>query len=1483
MSNSSINSAVAEWNERATKIGGRDTMLNFRDSREGSLDLSGAHPSGVAQLLAGRATRLSSLIRNTEQLADARRRVKSIRHKADQLSYERGIHTAHLAIGFAQWSRDIDGTRTDYSAPILLRHVELVPRGTNVEDFEITLANDTVVNPALVEYLHKHHNVHIDTDEWIASTQESHGFDPTGVYKRLRTATRSVPGLLVTQRLVVSTFANITTPFGRDDLPLDHPVVRALAGDADARRSLSRGGSSDPAPAPTAGGGKGSAEVATTSAKKPGLSAGVSDANTKNLPTLGANADSAKSEDAGSTLKTSGEKKQKRLRKRRELRSSLDVQTTPRLPDRSPSSEFLALDVDGDQQAVVDAALAGESFVVDTPPGTGATQVATALATSLAHAGKSVLYVAQSSDALDDYAKRLDDAGVRNFVVDGRERMSDLKKQLVSLIISAERSSKPDLNQLLQKLTYTRERLNAHTASLHQKREPWGTSVFATLEHLAALTASDPGPLTDVRFDDRVMKLDSAGRDTLRGDLLKLSDLGAFTMDVEDTVWFGARFANDEDAETARATAERAARLVTELTKQAEPVLRAAGMNPARNVDAWGKCLETIVDVSRMLKRFTEQVFDANLEELIAATGTGKYRRQHNIDQGMFERARLKKEAAALARGPIVDLHEELQGVRKLRDQWYRLTRDTSKAPHAVDGADEAFDVHQELDIKLRQLDPIMDDTPDGGNLGRMLVEELQARLSAMGEDRAALADLPARTSADDKLREAGLGDLLDDLRARKVRHAGVGAEFDLAYWATVLQQMAAADALISGHDTRELDDLVREFREADREFVKAGGQRLMYAHAAGWRRAIASFKAEAEIVRIALRAPHLHLQQLALEAPRVLSALAPVWMMSPFEVPNVFAAQEFFDVVIVADAARLSVPEALPAIARARQVVALGDSRLPGPKPFSVSVNRHAAPTQPSSTSVFTELAEFLPLKGLRTYHRAAPQGLLDLVNGHFYDSAISSLPTARTSEGTGLEFAYVPDATGVPDSVTGQVESPDQEVSRVVDLVLRHARTKPRQSLAVITLTPWHAQRVASAVQSAIRQYPYVASFFTDTTKEPFVVTDVERVQGFARDAVIFSVGYGRTLQGRVLYNFGSLEEPDSEKLLAAIVTRARRKLTLVSSYGPTDLERSRLKHGSRYLLELITAVVAASRSEAARGGEQGSGAASSRGAGAGTGTGAGSSTDAPSPLVVDIAERMRKLGAHPIVNYNGIDIAVPVGKTVEQGMVLAIETDGPAYASTPSVRERERLRRDSLERRGWTCARMWSMDAFVNPQAVAQRMFDLWRESVEAHSPQSVLDAARAASVVTGRRGSRPQVAPGLPLHAYSESDLHQMLEWIQSDNQFRDDTELEHQLKNALAYRGHTDLNDTIAKAVRRYREAQARAKAVFEEQPRESSEGGRGGEEQELGQDAIMPTYDTGVLRDEDLIDAGLREDEREGTGESASEREGERDDKRGDA
>ena len=44
-----------------------DTLLHFRPSAGTSIDLTHAHPSGLAQLLAGRRTRLSTLLRDPVQ------------------------------------------------------------------------------------------------------------------------------------------------------------------------------------------------------------------------------------------------------------------------------------------------------------------------------------------------------------------------------------------------------------------------------------------------------------------------------------------------------------------------------------------------------------------------------------------------------------------------------------------------------------------------------------------------------------------------------------------------------------------------------------------------------------------------------------------------------------------------------------------------------------------------------------------------------------------------------------------------------------------------------------------------------------------------------------------------------------------------------------------------------------------------------------------------------------------------------------------------------------------------------------------------------------------------------------------------------------------------------------------------------------------------------------------------------------------------
>lgn len=59
-----------------------------------------------------------------------------------------------------------------------------------------------------------------------------------------------------------------------------------------------------------------------------------------------------------------------------------------------------------------------------------------------------------------------------------------------------------------------------------------------------------------------------------------------------------------------------------------------------------------------------------------------------------------------------------------------------------------------------------------------------------------------------------------------------------------------------------------------------------------------------------------------------------------------------------------------------------------------------------------------------------------------------------------------------------------------------------------------------------------------------------------GTARwDAVIPSVGYGKTPHGRVLHRFTDLMVPGAERLLVWATLRARRRLTVVSALDDLD----------------------------------------------------------------------------------------------------------------------------------------------------------------------------------------------------------------------------------------------------------------------------------------------------------------------------------------
>jgi hypothetical protein len=262
------------------------------------------------------------------------------------------------------------------------------------------------------------------------------------------------------------------------------------------------------------------------------------------------------------------------------------------------------------------------------------------------------------------------------------------------------------------------------------------------------------------------------------------------------------------------------------------------------------------------------------------------------------------------------------------------------------------------------------------------------------------------------------------------------------------------------------------------------------------------------------------------------------------------------------------------------------------------------------------------------------------------------------------------------MPDGDTGTVESVDAEVNRVVELVMEHALSRPRESLMVVTASPKHAVRVQHAVLAASTSRQELADFILGDRPEPFTVVTLEEAVAQSRDRVIFSIGYGRTPHGRLLSSFGALGEPGGERMLAVGLTRARRAMDIVSCFRPDDIDSSRMRHG---IVALAQVLEEAAEIEAA----------------------ADDVPDDSEPLLIDLAYRLEKLGMKVQLGHRG---ALPLAASYG-GKAVVVETD--RVLGDASLRQSLRLRPEVLRRLGWHYVRVHSFELFADPEAVANRV--------------------------------------------------------------------------------------------------------------------------------------------------------------------------------
>ncbi|MGL5858190.1 MAG: AAA domain-containing protein [Angustibacter sp.] len=1291
-----VDEAVDAWLQHLIDLGGRDSLLWYRDLSDGTLDLTRAHPSGLAMLLAGRPTRLSTLIREPDALADCRRRARAIRAKATELAEEHGVRTCWLAVGMASWS--MPGAHRPPAAPVLLRGCQLRPRGGVDDDVDIDLAPVAEINPVLRQYMAAEHGVWLDADSLADEAMTADGFDPGPVLRQVAQACRDVPGFRVDPRLVIGSFFSARLPLvtdlaaQRDELGR-HDVIAALAGDPAALASLV-------GPAP---------------------------------PVVG---------------------------------------------DVDPASEHLVLDADAAQQAAIEAVLAGSHLVVKGPPGTGKSQTITNLIVALAAAGRRTLFVAEKRAAIDTVMARLRAVGLDDLVLhvtgDGTDRLR-VARQLAAVLEQAQLSTSSDttvssaaagsasatsvaVSHSGARLLERRERLVGHATSLHLSREPWGVSAYEAQLALARLTARAPAPRSRVRLrGEQLTQLTADRLPHLRERLQDVASLGAFTAAVGDP-WFGARLTSSDEAERALAAAtDLSQRLLPRLRETVAMVVSDAGMPEPRSLSDVRAALALIGSVRDTTETFSPTVYDTSLADAVAATADARWRAERGVRMGRRQRRRLARSARRLLRPglPPSDLHAALVVAHQQRQRWQDLAGPGAR-PRLPGGLAEAEQAYADIAAPIRWLSERLAASRLGGALDDHELDELAIRLSQLSTRATSLSVIPRTTPILDELRDAGLAPLLPDLAARGVSPAAVGAELDLVWWTSLLEHIAVTDPRYRAHDGDQLRSVAADFAAADREHIASGPARVrqilvdrVLDVATKHPGHVAVLRAEAAGDR-----RHRSLPELVRDCPDVIGAIQPCWAMSPLTVPQVLPPGELFDVVVFDEASQVPPARAVPAISRASRVVIVGDDRQLAPASFvthAVSDREGQLESATGGESVLDVLAAAVPVVSLSWHYRSRDERLVAFINSRIYGGRLITAPAVARESALVVDQV---DGRGTLAPGAAAVESTDAEVTRVVELVLTHLQTRPSESLGVITVGRRHARRVDDALRVALAERPGLAARAAGSGgAERLFVKHLEQVQGDERDAIILSIGYGRTPHGRVLHWFGPLSQDGGERRLTVAVSRARRRMTVVVAFAAEDLDPHRLTtSGSRMLRDYLA--------YAARGGvvppedvtpassvtrhDPGSGAGSPGQTGAadssrgavdpahravgpaksevadppkrGTANSASGGVDwtadrdqqAADPLLADLVHRLTSRGLHVATEVGASSgrVSLAVGRKGEPP-VVAVDTDGYSYAAMPNARQRDRLWAEHVERAGWRHVRVWSTDVFRNPESEAARV--------------------------------------------------------------------------------------------------------------------------------------------------------------------------------
>lgn len=1070
-----------------------------------------------------------------------------------------------------------------------------------------------------------------------------------------------------------------------------------------------------------------------------------------------------------------------------------DCEMNPKELDRTPpDNEFFVLDADSSQQCAVEAVLKGQNGVIHGPPGTGKSQTIVNLIASMAATGKRVLFVAEKRAALNVVLERLKEVGLDHLAMDLHGADISPKRVLAQVGRSLDivRASTPvDCAEVHSRTVDRRNRLNAHVERLHRKCEPALMSVYQLQGRLTRLQRMATSK-TRWRQPD-LNRLDPQSANCVRDLLKEAGGYSSLFLRTDSSPWTGVQLKDGS-------AVQKALDLVTNLNDKTLPNIleRLAalsievGLNQPQSVFDAISLMQLLADTQAMLTKYSAQVFEKDLTSLAQALKPGSkgwiYSAWAYLTNISYRRARQEALDLRIRKTNSAELYSEILSAAEQLERWrVRHPNPAPKVPAGLTAHKAVFDSFcGELELLQNTL---------GRHLDLLGFGELKTLVASLASDLTIPSILPKLTSLERQLDALRVSQLVVELRNSKPAPGKWSDEFDFAWLSSTLDAACGQDPEIRGFRGSTQSGFVEEFVDLDEERIDLAAARVRRAHGTG---AVAAMNAHPDqelLIRGETQKSRklLPLRKLFAQAGDVLTAVCPCWMASPLSVSQLLdSGKRHFDVVVFDEASQVLPEDAVCAILRGEKLVVAGDrNQLPPTTFFAASDDDFDSEEETGAVEGFESLLDmanaFLPSNYLDWHYRSRDETLIAFSNHHIYHDRLVTFPGAGGTRA--ISHVLVTQQFGAD----GEEESCGTEVQKVVELVLEHARTRPQETLGVITMGIKHRDRVQRALDKAVQDNGELDEFFDEGKHERYFVKNLESVQGDERDAIIISVGYGKDRAGNLPFRFGPLIPESGRRRLNVAVTRARRRLTIVSSFSHLDMDLKRVRPGSG--VELLKNYLEYAASDGKRLGD------------------ATLSTVAPNDFEQDIQDALEARGLRLIPQLGSsryrIDIVAEHPRKPGR-YVLAIECDGATYHSSNTARDRDRLRQRQLEALGWRFHRIWSTDWFMRKNEEVERALKAfneaveWADRVDATGPPAVSGGDHGNGTRTNHnvesgsqkgdranpdRGPRPTVLQRASITEYTSNELSRLISWVASDGQLRTDDELLREMIEVLGFK------------------------------------------------------------------------------------------------